>query len=290
MRPPITAEGEDAGIISSLTGRAVTRDMTLRQVLARVCTADGVEGLAVCAPAQGAEGADYDVLVLGTKCPPGLSLIFTYIQGRMADVLFLDTGIYDEVLEGSRRLFSFSVAGIFFKKLERADIIYDPGGRLARGRRTARADQFITSSSSTLYGTWFGQNFGLAHVARILQSSDADYMVAWDLMIGASVSKTVQAYFEMRHAPYTGEKDAIRYLTESDPEYLGLIRAFLAASDRHWKLDLYRRLVCRAVEPFGPVWDSDVAAAMFCAPVRNPGQVSGALEYWEDLFTSRDER
>lgn len=269
---------------SNLTSKAITANMTVEQVLDRLRSTDIIDGLAVCAPAPNSKGADYDLLILSTKCRAGMMQIFTYIQSRMTDVLFLDIDSYDEVLEGSRRLLSYSIPGIFLKKLERAEIVHDRSRRLARSRNAAVANLFIAPSPSGLYATWFGQNFGLAHLARMLQSSDAEYCTAWDVTIGSLLSKTLQAYLEMRGASYTGDKDGIRYLSGKDPEYLGLMRDCLAASDRHLKFDLYRRLVCRAVEPFGPVWTEDVTAAAFSMPLRDPSQVSDALNSWETLF------
>jgi hypothetical protein len=272
-----------------LTRKTPTEEMTIESVLSRLAASDFVDGLALYGP-RGTQPRepeiDYDLLVLVNDHPMQMTQLFTRIDRRVADVLFVDVMTYDQVIEGRRRVSTSSTEGVFLLKMRRAEIIHDRSRRFEKGRKAAShyLDWFRVPSYSGQYLLWFSQNFGLAHMRRMIQSTDPTYLTAVDLMIVSYLGATCRAYFDFRQLPWEGEKAAIRYLRQHDPDYLQLLGDCLSAANREQKLALYGKLVTRALEPFGEIWKDDVTAACLGIPVQGQAQVGGALDFWERLF------
>lgn len=274
---------------ATLTRTSVTVGMNLDRALSRLSALDVVDALAVYGPRAGPireAAADYDILVLATERPFTITHLCTTIDRRTADVLFMDVATYDAVLDGSRRVPAATADARFMHKMRNAWIVSDRSGRLARGRAAASdgRPRFRAPSFSGQYMLWFSQNFRLAYVKRLTQSIEPSYMTAADVLVQSSVEPTLRAYFELRQLPWQGEKDAVRYLAEHDPEYLSLLRACLAAAERQRKLSFYEQLVNRTLQPFGETWQLDTSAVCLGAPIEDAAQVHSALEFWDSIF------
>jgi len=273
-----------------LTRRTVTDAATIDVVLSRLAASDVVDGLALYGSRTGGvPGSDYDILVLATERPGGMTQVFTHVDGHATDVLFLDAATYDEVMAGRRRVNASTVDAVFLRKLPHAEIVVDRSGRLARGRDAGLdagldGDWLRPPSYSSQYLLWFSLNFSLAHMKRLAASIDPAYVVAIDLMLGAQPGLACRTYFAMRRLPWDGEKAAVRHLQQHDPGYLALLRECLASTDRSQKLDRYERLAALTLEPFGDVWAADAAAASFETPVHDAAQVNDALDLWARIL------
>jgi len=273
-----------------LSRKTITQTMTIDAVLAHLAASEVVDGVALrgsrmLQPSD--QSTDYDLLVLVTERPLHIIQLFTHVEQRVADVFLMDVKAYDQVIKGDRQLSSSSPDGIFMRKLANAEIIYDRSGRIQRGLEAASNGPgwFKVASYSALYLLWFTQNFVLAHMKRMMHSTDPTYLTGVDMLMVSSLGATYRAYFEVRRLSWEGEKGAIRYLQDHDPKYLEVLRSCLKSGNREQKLLLYEELVTLALEPFGEVWNDDIVAVCFDAPLHDFSGVDKALSFWEDLFT-----
>jgi hypothetical protein len=283
-------------VAHGLTRDSLTASVDLAETLAQLAQCDLVDALAVYGPPAHVvapeQAADYDVLVLARERPKSLLHVWTTIGRRSADVLLMDTRTYDDVLGGRRRLATSSMDAVFMVKLCRAEIRLDRSGRFARGQLAiAEGREWLRPMSyAARYVVWFSQNFGLAHLERLATSTDPIYLITADVLLASSASATVRAYFELRELPWQGDKAAMKHLAAQDPEFLDLLRRLLTAPERHQKVERYRALVTRALEPFGEIWRHGTTAVSLDAPVHDSLQVAEALDSWEDLCAAEGAR
>jgi hypothetical protein len=272
---------------SDLIRPSVTDALPLAAVLAHVAASALIDGLAFYGPPDTPPpGGDYDLLALVHERPHGLSQLFTSVDGCTTDVLFLDVATFDAVLAG-HKLTTGTADAVFLQKLGRAGIIVDRSQRLARWRETTRdaRDLFRTPGYPGRYAVWFSQNFALAHLKRLARSDDPVYRTTVRLLLGAAVSRTCRAYFDLRQQPWEGEKRAVQHFATHDPAYAALLRQCLDTAEIAGALATYDALVARTLEPFGPVWPRDVLAASFVSPVTDATMVQSALDHWTGLFS-----
>jgi hypothetical protein len=119
-------------------------------------------------------------------------------------------------------------------------------------------------------------------------SPDPIYWTAVDFRLLYTLAELGSAYFRVRGLPWEGEKKAIRYWTDHDPDYLALFKQGMAATNREEKLQLYEQLAVLTLVPIGALWDEGVTAIQFeVKPDEelSPGMVGTALAFWENLLT-----
>jgi hypothetical protein len=232
--------------------------------------------------------SDYDLLILVTRLPIGIFQMLTHIDRRIADIVFIKTETIDDVLSGQKRFLANSVEGMFLLKMRQAQIVYDASRRLQRAqdlvRQTPSDDWLLPPAYSTVYAAWFWQNHGLYQMKRMAQADDPAYLTAVDMMLLACLSDVGRAYHSVRHLPWQGEKAAVRYWKQHDPDYLALLRECLATVDRALKLQLYEALVAQALGPVGDLWKPGITAVYLDSPAQNSEQIDTALAFWESLL------
>jgi hypothetical protein len=106
------------------------------------------------------------------------------------------------------------------------------------------------------------------------------------MMMLSGLSEVCRAYYTVRHLPWQGEKEAIRYLQDHDPGYLALFRECIAAVDRARRLNLYEQLVVHTLAPVGKPWTPGITAVYLRDTDQHPTHVDTALAFWESLLTS----
>ncbi len=276
-----------------LTQNTFSNALTLDEVLTRLAASDIVDGLALF----GSRTTDFshpvsdtDLLILVTHQPVSIFQMLTHIDGRMADVVFVETETADRLLATPNPASAASVEGMFLLKMQTAQIRYDASARLGRIRQLVERDRpsgdwLLPSTYQARYGAWFWQNHGLYHLKRMAQSEEATYLTAVDMLLLACLSQICRDYSCVRNLPWQGEKAAIRYLQENDPDYLALLRECLAASDRGRKLALYEQLVTHTLAPVGPVWTPGITAVYLSPPTQDATHLETALAFWESLLT-----
>jgi hypothetical protein len=260
--------------------------------IARLSTAETVDGLALFGSQASVHNnpvSDYDLLILIEDAPVDIFQMFTHIDGRAADIVFVETQIADRVLTLDAPVKVTYWEQMFVLKMLKARIVYDRSGRLGRVQehviKLAQSPHWMPGSTdSEAYAAWFWQNHTLAHVKRMYQSDDPIYVTSADMMLMGALADVCRAYFQCRHLAWEGEKAAIRYLQVSDAGYLDLLRECLSFTDRQRRLALYERLAAQAIAPVGSLWEGGVTAVYLKHPDDHPAQVPAALDFWERLL------
>jgi hypothetical protein len=266
--------------------------LSLDETLRRLAASSQVDGLALFGSSSTTQPdavSDYDLLILTGHVPVPIFQLLTAIDGRMADVVFVDTKTADLAVQGQQPVISTSFEGLFLQKMVSARIAYDASGRLSRAQQSARDRQqagtlFAPSTAGEQYADWFFLNHGLQHLKRIARSTDPLYQTAVDLMLLTGLSSLCRVYHRLRNHPWQGEKAALHYLAEADSGYLDLLRACLAETDRERKLALYEALLDRTLVPLGALWPEGVTAVYLRDTPPEQQHLSAALSFWENLI------
>lgn len=276
------------------TRNTATNFLSLEQAIARLKTSAAVEGIALFG-SQVSEIrspiSDYDLLILITRPPVNIFQMLTHIDGRMADVVFVETEVAERVLSLTSPVSPSSFEGLFLLKMQNARIVYDRSGLLQAVQRMVTREKQVSdwlgpSSYSAVYAAWFWQNHSLFHIQRMIQSDDPVYQTAVDMMLLTGLGGLCRAYFNVRNLPWTGEKAAVRFLQDHDPVFLSRFRECIASNDRVRKVSLYHELVEQALAPAGNLWIPGITAVVLRDPEHNVTQIEAALQFWETLLGS----
>lgn len=270
----------------------ISYSLTFEETVRRLAAAPTVEGLAIFGSRPNNQEnpvSDFDLLVLINAQPVAIFQLFTHIDGRMADIVIIHSETVARLLGLDETVTLRSAEGMLVHKVWGAEIVYDPSGLLNRlqlhvHRRSTVTDWLHFASEQEQYSTWFWQNHGLAHVKRMSQSTDPIYLTAADMMLMTGLAGLCRSYFVARQLLWEGEKAALRYLQEHDPNFLLAFQACFAMVDRKTKVAHFEQLLATALAPIAPLWNDGVAAVYLQDPAAMPTQVADALTHWESLL------
>jgi hypothetical protein len=278
--------------------QTLSHALILDEVLARLAASPIVDGLALFGsrPAGVADPAsDYDLLLLVHSQPVQIFQLLTSIDGRLADVVLVETALADRALAPSAApVAPFSFESMYLLKMGHAEIVYDASGRLHQARQKVttrpRAAWLQGSSHAAVYAAWFWQNHTLVHLQRIVNAQDEAHRTEFDLMLAAALGDLGRAYYTLRDLPWEGQKTAVRYWERHDPDFLAQLRACLGTAGRQEKLAGYRLLVAQALAPAGGLWPPGVTAVYLADPAQHETHAATALSYWNELLGSKPDR
>ncbi len=239
--------------------------------------------------------SDYDVLlVLDTETAP-VRMVNTWVDGRLTEVYCTTVRAVQRIVESDTAWPDSSEEAAIIRWLQEGRIVFDRAGWLDRARkRSHSATVQPLPAAEELHDMWQRIGYNLAQIRRYLGSLDpvSQEVVDWRLLY--SVVEVKQAYFLLRRVPWRGEKFAIRYLTEHDPDFLDTFRRCLAEPARDKKVALYEELARKAVSSVGEIWERGRTVAVpgpgFADPSLAPvvGTVESALAAWRDLLGASD--
>jgi hypothetical protein len=271
---------------------SLSHDLSFDQVLARLKASPAVDGIAEFgsrAVEQTDPVSDYDLLLLVNKVPARVFQLVTSIGGRLADVVLVKTETSDALLTAQEPPAPRSFEGLFLQKMQTARILYDASGRLQRVQKRVihsvhDTKQAAAPDDAQLYSIWFWQSFGMLHMDRMAASSNPLHLTAVDMMLTSCLPATWRSYFELRGIPWQGEKAAVRYWTEHDSDYLATVQNTLASSERTARLDAYRALVRKTLEPIAAPFQKGDTAVLLAQPQDTIENVERMLDYWDALL------
>jgi hypothetical protein len=270
---------------------SLTADLSLEEVIVRLSKKPAVDGILIMGSGGSADmhlASDYDLFVVLNEMPSPLYLVASEIDHRLAEIYFGSPEKVEGYLAADPPLQPVDIDAAVIRWLQTGHIAFDRFGLLSRAQDRFRErewqDWFAPQSDLQLYQTWFSVNYNLVQTQRMLTSPDPVYQTTVDLRLLYTIMEMWQAYFKLRRLPSLGEKHDIRYLAESDPEYLDLFRCCLAEPDRARKFELYRRLAEIALAPMGGRWQEGTTAMQFRGDTDwQPGTVDDALAFWHAL-------
>ncbi len=269
---------------------SLTNMMTLEEVVARLAGREAVDGIVIIGSANENElspASDYDLVIVMSEMPAPLHVALTYIDQRLADIVFFTVAEVDQVLSLAEPVDAVEWVGQLIRWLQVGRIAFDRAGRLQRAQRKVLAGQWLSpASESRVYQAWFRINYNVKQNKRMLASDDPVYRQALDMRLLYTIAEVVTGYFDLRRLPWEGEKAAIQYLAANDPEYLGLFQRCLAETDRVQSVQLYEQLAALSTAPVGGLWPDGATAVQFKPDASlQPGMLEAAFQFWQSLAT-----
>ncbi len=228
------------------------------EYLTQSALVDGIAEFGSRASQDVSAASDYDLLILLTSLPMRVFQLLTTIDGRLADIVLVETETADSLLATGERPTALFEA-LFARKMQTARIHYDRSGRLHR------LQQLVTSP------TW---------------DNDPVHRLAVDMLLAACLAGTWRSYFDVRALPWDGEKAALRYWMAHDIGYYQTVQRCLGAGDAQERLVAYRALVQQTIEPIGSILRLGETAVVLAQGAAEWEDVDAILRYWNSLFSS----
>lgn len=236
-------------------------DHSLQEIIAKLSQNDNVDALLLCgstATGTQTKSSDYDLVLVVKAKPEKLLSLFTYIDSLPADIFFYSSDdlkrivLDKQIKEGGETWLTHW--------LPKGKISFDKSGDLSKLQGMISEIQYPldTSAGTSAYKI----NYNLVNNTRYFESSDPLYHSALEIRLLYSIVEALVGYFSMRHIYWEGEKKAIQYLEENDPEYLSIFQKTARASNLPDKFTTYQDLVEKSFTTEYPKWDKDVAMSI----------------------------
>lgn len=236
-------------------------DQFLQKIINTLSKNDNVDALLLCgstATGMQTKSSDHDLVLIVQDKPEKLLSLFTYINGLPADIFFyLSDDIKRIVLDKQVK----EGCEIWLTHwLPKGKISFDKSGDLSKLQSMISEIQYPidTSAGTSAYKI----NYNLVNNTRYFESSDPLYHSALEIRLLYSIVEALVGYFSMRHIYWEGEKKAIQYLEDKDPEYLTIFQKAARASNLQDKFTAYRELVEESFTSEYPKWDKDVVVSI----------------------------
>ncbi len=261
----------------------------LDDVVQRLARHPAVQGVALCGSGLDevlTPTSDIDLLIVLDDAHANLRTGVTCIDGRTGDLMFATAREIAEIADAESRLDAGAWVGMLASHLERAEILCDQNGALARAQiQVRRSDPAAGAAPGAAYRAWNKLNYDRQHNRRMLASDDPDYAAALDARLLYGLSDAFTGYFATRGLPWQGEKASVRYLREHDPAFLALFQQAMAEHDLSAKFELYERLCEKATAPVGGLWPDGATSAHLRDPAgASPEAHAEATAFIASLF------
>jgi hypothetical protein len=199
--------------------------------------------------------SDYDLVVLVEVEEPLWYVGVTELGGRFADIIFVARHALARIQTLDTPVAHDHALAPVLRWLRDGTIVLDRGGLRAAQESTRARGLLAPPGSDSAYSTWFGLNYNLAVIRRLLQSDDPRYLAVADIRMAVYGHADLWfGYFAIRGLPWPGDKAALRVLEAQDSGYLALFQQFIAESRRAEKARRYTELAALAAAPLGGLW------------------------------------
>jgi predicted nucleotidyltransferase len=236
-------------------------NQSLQEIITKLSQNDNVDALLLCgstATGKQTKSSDYDLVLVVKEKPEKLLSLFTYIDSLPADIFFYSLDDINRIISDKHAKEGGETWLMHW--LPEGKISFDKSGDLSKLQSISSEIQHSadTSASTSAYK----MNYNLVNNTRYFESDDPLYHSALEIRLLYSIVESFVGYFSMRHLYWKGEKKAIRYLEENNPEYFSIFQKAARASNLRDKFSAYRDLVERSFTTEYPKWDKDVTASI----------------------------
>ncbi len=265
--------------------------MSLDDVLGRLRRQDRIDGLMVVGSAARDElgpASDYDLVLVFDELAVQADIGSTVIDGRDTDLRFLTVEELDEFVGSDGPIDPYSGNGRAFLRMGDGKIELDRHGLLEKAKeKVGSGVELKLFDDHQKYSRWWMVNYFLRIAKRLNRSDDPVYAGAVDLQLMGMLDYLMLDYFNFRDILWKGEKDAVRYWAEHDPEYLDLFTRCSHEPDRNEKLRRYEELAKLTGRPMGDVW-AEGATSLHVRQQEGAtpdiaSSVEEALDFWDGL-------
>jgi hypothetical protein len=204
--------------------------------------------------------SDYDLVLVAETIPVPWCTGVTQIEGRLADLIFVSTSEVEKITALNAPVPPSHPLAPVIRWLEQGKILFDRSGSMQKIQRKLREGVVVQpDDAAAAYNAWHAINFNLAHALRMSASDDPLYQAALSTRMAVYGHADLWfGYFTIRSIPWQGDKDAIKYLSSKDPQYLDVYQKFLHENDRLQKLEYYQQAAALAAEPLGGLWPAEI--------------------------------
>jgi predicted nucleotidyltransferase len=224
--------------------------------------------------------SDIDLVVVLDKNSEDIKAIYTMIEKRFSDIFFFDMDFLNKLKE-KREVSGNNFDGIFLEWLAQGKIEYDPKNILLALKEKISKNQllqYITDSEKKDF--WVKINYNFIANSRYYNSEDKIYHQALEFRLLYSVIELITAYFSFRDIPWRGEKAAVKYLEQNDPEFLATFQKYSESSTLDEKMKYYVQLLNKSFFGKYQKWEED-----FIIPIsQKNGYDKNLLAFWGNLL------
>jgi hypothetical protein len=228
---------------------------SIEQMLAILKSQSDVLGLVTYGSDQHSIGyaqGDFDLFVVVQGKDPAVESLHFYVAGMPVD-LNLITMDHLRRLKGDH--------GFAFFALQNGRVIFDRSGALAYEMRKLRerAASHIPQELSQHEVAFI--RHGHRHVFDKLRNRLESMPLTSRFLLHSNLYWLVVNYFQIRGLPFRGEKHALEYLRQFDPEIYKGLEEFYGAQSLEQQVEISRRLSRRVLRPIGGLWREDEVLA-----------------------------
>ena len=259
---------------------STTTDLSLGEVIAQVSENESVLGILQIGSLKRkpiSPHSDYDlVFILDEAVKPWYAGV-TYIENRLTDLKFVDSSEIERILDLDAPVAHDHDLVPILRLLRDGEILYSRSQSVRQAQEKAITQNWLEPiKDEAAYAAWYRINFNLAHLRRMISSSDPLYKQAVDIRMAAyGHSDFWFGYFTIRRIEFLGEQAAIRYLWEHDPEFLSAYQQFIRSNGNpDDRFAAYEEAASLATAPLGGLWPEESTVM----------SIEDTLEIWERLL------
>lgn len=223
--------------------------------------------------------SDIDLIVILDKNIEDVKSIYTMIENRFADIFFFDIE-FTQTLRNKKELSTNAFEGMFTEWLVKGKIEYDPENTLTTLKQRIEKEPPIQKvPDAEKRDFWIKTNYNFIANSRYHNSDDTLYHEALEFRLLYSVIELITAYFSFRNLPWRGEKTAIKYFKQNDPDFFSLFQRYSGSKNLDERMNYYGELFRKSFHGEYQKWQDD-----FVIPVSwKEGYKPELKEWWEKL-------
>jgi predicted nucleotidyltransferase len=261
---------------------STTNDWNLEKTIVQISKCESVMGImqigSLCRK-QVSTQSDYDLVIIFDEAVKSWYVGVTFIKNRLTDLIFVRSSEIERVHALDTPVAQNDELAPIIRWVRDGEILYARSKSLQHTQEKTRTQALIEPiDDEAAYSAWFRINYNLAQLRRMLTSNDSVYKQAVNIRIAVyGYSDIWFGYFAIRRIEFLGDKAAIRYLCEHDPEFLSSYQQFInGKSSVDEKFAAYERVASMATAPMGTLWP-EISTVM---------NLENTLEIWQRLLGS----
>jgi hypothetical protein len=220
--------------------------------------------------------SDYDLVVVAAVGEPLWYVGVTELGGRFADIIVVGEHALAQIATLDAPVAHDHALAPVLRWLRDGAIVLNYSGLRAAQERAGSL--LAPPGSDSAYSAWFGLNYNLAVIRRLLQSDDPRHLAVADIRMAVYGHADLWfGYVAIRGQPWLGDKAAMGALETQDPGYLALFRKFIAESRRAEKARRYAELAALAAAPLGGLWPPGWTGENLAHPPLRVAELLGEL-------------
>lgn len=200
--------------------------------------------------------SDFDLVIVLNKNSKGIRAVYTWIDGRFADIFFFDKTDLDR-LANAKDYPANAWDTVLVSWLQKSSVFFDKSGRLSELIDKVKNLNNFSASVKEQRDSWQKINYNYIANERYFKSGDSLYHEALEIRLLYSVSELICGYFILRNIPWRGEKEAIIYLKKSKPDIYLLLQKYWQAKNLKERFGLYTELVDKVFTDDYRKWEED---------------------------------